>query len=835
MRGEFQEAENLLRQSLLTAERLPGAKPASTISTLGTLGALYLRQGRLDEAKGIFNSAADRAEKAYGPSSPEAAEMINSLASAYASMGQTQEAEAAFRRVLDIALKGGDRSLDLAAGAANNLATVLKQMGKNDEALNAYHQAYDLNVKFFGQDNPAPMLNLMNAAVLYRDMGNFPVAEQMMTTVLSYRERTIGPDHPETIVAQNNVGWLELAKNSPEAALPYFRKAVAGYQQIRARQIRGLRGDAASVPEREVGRSILGLLNSLSQVSAKNLGETSALRDEGFQAAQSVHTNVAAMALSRAGARLAAGGGELSDLLREGQDLAAKLQQMDETLTKSFYAPDSRRNPAFEQATANDIKSYATRLDAIDAEVARKFPDYTNLTDPQPVSITKTQSFLDPNEALVLISSFGGSNGTGTFVWIVTKQDVRATASDLSLETIADEVWTLRCGLDIGAWSTKAGSDDCTKRNGPMDENGLPRFNAKASYNLFKSLFGGFEPILAGKSLIIVAPDPLASLPFQVLVTQPPSEDFPMGLSALRNVSWLGRHNPISILPSISALQVLRAGAARAEAPKSYIAFGDPLLTGNTSCPSIEPSQECPGPASVAQMHLASSARSSSTLGGVFKKGLVDVEAVRSLCPLPDTATELNCVASSIGATPDSVYLGDRATIANLRAAGLEQYRIIHFATHGLVAGDLVSADGSLGEPALVLSPPALATADDDGLLKASDIAGLKLNADWVIMSACNTASGQIAGGETLSGLASAFLYAGARTLLASHWPVSSDAAVRLTTVALGELAKDPNIGRAEAMRRSMVNILDHGGEFDAHPMIWAPFSVIGEAGQGHM
>ena len=233
--------------------------------------------------------------------------------------------------------------------------------------------------------------------------------------------------------------------------------------------------------------------------------------------------------------------------------------------------------------------------------------------------------------------------------------------------------------------------------------------------------------------------------------------------------------------------------------------------------------------------HVASSARSASAVASVFKNGTVDVEAVRSLCPLPDTATELKCVANSIGAAPDSVYLGDRATIASLRKADLEKYRIIHFATHGLVAGDLESADGTLAEPALVLSPPLLATPDDDGLLKASDIAALKLNADWVIMSACNTASGQKAGGETLSGLASAFLYAGARTLLASHWPVSSDAAVRLTTVALNALSSEPEIGRAEAMRRSMVNLLDHGGEIDAHPMIWAPFSVIGEAGKGHI
>src|SRR6185295_17935018 len=99
----------------------------------------------------------------------------------------------------------------------------------------------------------------------------------------------------------------------------------------------------------------------------------------------------------------------------------------------------------------------------------------------------------------------------------------------------------------------------------------------------------------------------------------------------------------------------------------------------------------------------------------------------------------------------------------------------------------------------------------DDGLLTASEVTGLKLDADWVILSACNTAAGD-AGGEALSGLARAFFYAGARALLVSHWPVSSDAAVRLTTTAIAALEADPSIGKAEAMRRAMLAEIERGG-----------------------
>jgi CHAT domain-containing protein len=133
------------------------------------------------------------------------------------------------------------------------------------------------------------------------------------------------------------------------------------------------------------------------------------------------------------------------------------------------------------------------------------------------------------------------------------------------------------------------------------------------------------------------------------------------------------------------------------------------------------------------------------------------------------------------------------------------------------------------------LTPPPEATSDDDGLLTASKIATLKLNADWVVLSACNTAAGDgtpDAGG--LSGLAKAFFYAGARSLLVSHWPAWSDATVELTTGTFAELAKDPAIGRAEALRRSMMAMLDPANppEF-AHPSAWAPFVLAGEGGAG--
>jgi CHAT domain-containing protein len=125
---------------------------------------------------------------------------------------------------------------------------------------------------------------------------------------------------------------------------------------------------------------------------------------------------------------------------------------------------------------------------------------------------------------------------------------------------------------------------------------------------------------------------------------------------------------------------------------------------------------------------------------------------------------------------------------------------------------------------------PAQSTPLDDGLLTASEVAQLKLNADWVVLSACNTAAGDTPGAEAFSGLARAFFYAGARALLVSHWSVASDAATRLTTSTFDVMKSDPNIGRAEALRRAMVDYMnDTGVPLNAYPAFWGPFSVVGE------
>ena len=129
-----------------------------------------------------------------------------------------------------------------------------------------------------------------------------------------------------------------------------------------------------------------------------------------------------------------------------------------------------------------------------------------------------------------------------------------------------------------------------------------------------------------------------------------------------------------------------------------------------------------------------------------------------------------------------------------------------------------------------MLTIPENATDFDNGLLQASEIALLKLNADWVVLSACNTAADDKPGAEALSGLARAFFYAGARSLVVSHWEVEDEATAQLMINTFQASARDATLSHAEALRQAMLSMIDNANsDAAANPRLWAPFVVVGE------
>jgi CHAT domain-containing protein len=367
-------------------------------------------------------------------------------------------------------------------------------------------------------------------------------------------------------------------------------------------------------------------------------------------------------------------------------------------------------------------------------------------------------------------------------------------------------------------------------------------FDLTLANDLYKALLGSVADMIKDKRLIIVPSGPLTSLPFNVLVTEPPKMAIPETLAQYRDVAWLGARTAITVLPSVSSLKALRQLARTSRATKPYLGIGNPLLNGPQDDPvfgadykklaELARSKRCAAPQQIASAWELRPVRSIASL---FRGAEANIEQIRYQVPLPETADELCQVAQRLGVPNSDILLGENAAEARVKdlseQGGLAQYAIVHFATHGVLAGQVPGS----AEPGLILTPPPKGTSDpkalarDDGFLTASEIATLKLDADWVVLSACNTAGAAGEGAEALSGLARAFFYAGARALLVSHWGVGSDAAVKLTTRAFDELKAHPEIGRAEAMRISMRDLIEKGLPAEARPSIWAPFVVVGE------
>jgi CHAT domain-containing protein/Tfp pilus assembly protein PilF len=777
IQGRYAEVEPLYERSLAIREKALGPDHPWVAQSLNNVAALYDVEGRYAEAEPLYKRSLAIWEKALGPDHPDVTTALNNLAVLYRIQGRTAEAEPFYKRSLAIREKTlGPDHPDVGTSLVS-LADLYRDQGRYAEAEPLYKRSLAIREKGLGLDHRDVASSLNGLALLYDNQGRYAEAEPLYKRSLAIREKALGPDNDDVAATLNNLAELYRAQGRTAEALGVGRRAVAilGKRLIEAGAARG----DANAERRKQRVYFVNNVRLVDEVGAADAAT------ESFRVAQFAATSIAAEALAGMAARFAAGSDALAAVVRERQDLARRRQLLDAAIVAAASRPPDRRDAAAETELREQLGAAATALDALDSRLAREFPAYAELANPKPLELAEAQALLAPDEAMLVYLT----GPDRSWLWAVRRDRAGFLRLDIGGNTLSAEITALRARLD------------------PTRNLDLAPFDTGRAFALYERILAPATALLDGAQRVFVIPDgALESLPFGVLVMKRPAHS-PDQPADHREITWLARDYAVIVLPSVSALQGLRQYAAAGHTASAFVGIGDPVLEGK------------------------SSAARGVKLASLFRGALADVDAVRQLPSLPETAVELRAVGKEMGAGEQDLYLAERASEPVLRKVELDRYRIVEFATHGLMSGDLKG----LSEPALVLTPPEVGTPDNDGLLTASKVATLKLNADWVVLSACNTAASDgtpDAGG--LSGLAKAFFYAGARSLLVSHWSVPSEATVRLITGAFDQLKKDPTIGRAEALRRAEMAMLDPESPPEyAHPMFWAPFILAGEGGAG--
>ncbi len=774
--GNDSDAEPLLKRAIAIMEKTAGLDSPAMAPELNNLAALYQRRERYAEAEALFKRALSLREKSLPSGHPDIGQSLNNLATLYEKEGRHDDSEPLFRRALAIYEKAAGPDSPAVATLLNNLGQVVKVEGRYGEAESAIKRSLSIREKVLGRDHPDVARSLNNLADLYERQRRYSDAEPLYERAVAIRGQALGSNHPDLVTSLNNLASLYHTEGRTADALPIVDRLIAnGRAQPR------------------VALAVLFAAQRQQMVASEKAV------DEALSAVQHGAQSSAASAVNKLAVRLAAGSDRLAELVRKDQDLAGEAEALDKAIIAAVSKDRSKRDAAAEQRSRDRLAAISGERASLQKTLAAEFPDYAALSNPLPMTAREIQALLSDNEALVLFSVADKES----YVFALTREGFDWKPLPIGAEALSEKVAAFRRGLDVG------------KANDASGKSGL--FDLVLANELYSMLLGPVEPLVKNKRSLLVAPSgALTALPFHLLVTEKPAAAIPETFSGYRDAAWLLKRQAVSVLPSVASLKALRVLARNEPGTKPMTGFGDPLFN---------PSQT--GAGDNRNPKLASRSLVSAAYTDFWQGAGVDRARLAAALPqLPDTADELNAVARDLGVPASDIHLGADASETTVKRARLSDYSIIYFATHGLVAGDVKG----LAEPSLALSMPKQPSELDDGLLTASEVAQLKLNADWVVLSACNTIAGDKPGAEALSGLARAFFYAGARALLVSHWAVESDAATRLTTSTFDLLKSDPRIGRAEALRRAMLAYLNDGSSSrNAYPAIWGPFALIGE------
>ena len=518
-----------------------------------------------------------------------------------------------------------------------------------------------------------------------------------------------------------------------------------------------------------------------------------------FQVADLLNASSVQQALSDAAVRAGVTVPGLSEIVRKEQDAKNEIATLTGYITGQGAEDDKRRNPLVVEQMRARIRELELARKDYKVQINKSYPDYFQLIQPKSPTPGDIAQQLKPDELFVSILPMEDQ----TYLWAIDSTgQVNFHIAGIDEKQTHAAVERIRKTLDVAHLGERA-----------------PMFDYAASHQLYQQLLSPFDDALVGKKHLVVATSgALSNLPLAVLTRTAYS-----GRNAAL-APWLVNDVAVSHVPTANGWLALKRLGKTPSSRQALMAWGDPTF-------------ELKLPAQVALLETtapSSAVRSVATLrsADLMPRNVLDPDTYVNygkLPALPETRDEVLELAKILSANPEQdVILGTLATRASVlksSASGqLARKQVVVFATHGLLAGDLPN----LNQPALAMA--STASPADSPLLTLEDVLTLKLNADWVVLSACNTAGADGRAGEALTGLARGFFYAGSRSLLVTHWAVETESAMMLTTKTFAAYKGDTGIRRAEALRQAMLDTMKVS-RF-SHPAYWAPYALVGEGGR---
>ncbi len=768
--ARYAEAEPLYKEALAIRKQQLGENHPDTGNSLNNLAELYRNQGRYAEAEPLYKEALVIYQEQLGTNHSSTATTLNNLGLLYSSQTRYAEAEPLYQQALAIWKQKFGENHPSTAQSLNNLAEIYRNQGKYTEAETLYQQALTIRKQQLEENHPDIAESLNNLAALYRNQERYTKAEPLFQETLAIFKQQLGKNHPDTAIALNNLAALYYSQDNIPLTIDYFQQGLEVEEYNLSENLNI--GD-----ERQKEDFIRIVLGTTFSVISLNLQSA----PNNPQATQLALKTI----LERKGRILDISTNSLQILRQRTDDPESQqlLTQLIEVRTQqanlTFTPVDKFPSPEIYRQQLAELNIKAKELED---KIGRRSAEFRQLS--QPITLEAIQQQIPKNSALVEIVRYRPFNpkatqnsekfGNPRYAVYILFPNGEITAKDLG------KAKTIEASLEL----FRSDLSDSSSQN----INNIKQVK-ESSRELDAKLMQPIRELLGNTKTILLSPDGALNLiPFEALVDE--------------NNQYLVENYQITYLTSGRDLLRLKEKFASEQPP---LILADPIYNKEGEEFALNPSTD----------QLRSSAfcetgtRNFSRLDGTEEEG----KQVKQLFPQATIVT------------------GSQATENVLKQ--VKRPEILHIATHGFFCPtDNNNQSPQTFENPLLKSGLVLAgvklneSAGDDGVLTALETTALNLvGTKLVVLSACETARGDITTGEGVYGLRRALVIAGSESQLISLWKVSDDATKDLMIDYYGRLKNGE--GRSEALRQIQLEMLK--SETKNHPFYWASFIPSGD------